>query len=68
MDAAVIRKLLDSDADAADLRARDAHSRQMGVTGVPTFVVAQQHALSGAQPPELWEKVITEIMAQDASA
>lgn len=68
MDAAVFRKLLASDADLADLRARDAHSRQMGVTGVPTFVVAQQHALSGAQPPELWEKVITEIMAQDASA
>ncbi|MCV3270909.1 DsbA family oxidoreductase [Roseobacter sinensis] len=61
MDAAVVRKLLQSDADAADIRARDAHSREMGVTSVPTFIVAGQHAVPGAQPPELWAKVIQEL-------
>lgn len=68
MDAAVIRKLLDSDADVADIRARDAHSRQMGISGVPTFIVAQQHALPGAQPTDLWLKVLSEIMDQDHDA
>ncbi|PVA08346.1 DsbA family oxidoreductase [Thalassorhabdomicrobium marinisediminis] len=64
MDAAVIGKLLKSDADVDDIRKRDAHSREMGVTSVPTFIVANQHAVPGAQPPEMWVKVMEEIMNQ----
>ncbi len=64
MDAAVVLKLLQSDADREDIRNRDTHSRQMGVNSVPTYIVANQHAVPGAQPPELWEKVISEIMSQ----
>ncbi len=64
MDAAVVLKLLKSDADREDIRNRDIHSRQMGVNSVPTYIVANQHAVPGAQPPELWEKVIGEIMEQ----
>ncbi|MEX0319642.1 MAG: DsbA family oxidoreductase [Ruegeria sp.] len=64
MDAAVVLKLLKSDADREDIRNRDAHSRQMGVNSVPTYIVANQHAVPGAQPPELWQKVIGEIMSQ----
>ncbi len=61
LDAALIHRLLASDADLDDIRARDAWAREHGVTGVPTFVVAQRHAVPGAQPPELWAKVIAEI-------
>lgn len=64
MDAAVVQKLLKSDADRKDISDRDRHSRQMGVTSVPTFIVANQHAVPGAQPPELWAKVISELMSQ----
>lgn len=64
MDAGVISKLLASDNDVEDIRKRDAHSREMGVTSVPTFIVANQHAVPGAQPPETWINVIREIMAQ----
>ncbi|NSX53637.1 DsbA family oxidoreductase [Parasulfitobacter algicola] len=67
MDASVIRKLLDSDADLQDIRDRDAHSRQMGVNSVPTFIVAGKHAVPGAQPPELWSKVIQDIKDQVAA-
>ncbi len=63
LDAAVVRKLLKSDADEQMIRDRDAHSRQMGVGGVPTFIVAQKHAVQGAQATDLWLKVIDEIMA-----
>jgi predicted DsbA family dithiol-disulfide isomerase len=66
MDGEMVRRLLASDADADDILARDAHARERGVTGVPTFVVANQHVLSGAQPPELWEKVIAELREQIA--
>ncbi len=61
MDAAVVGKLLKSDADIDEIRKRDAHSRQMGVRSVPTFIVAGKHAVPGAQPPELWSKVISEL-------
>ncbi len=64
MDAAVVRKLLQSDADREDIAKRDTHSREMGISSVPTFIVAQQHAVPGAQQPELWEKVIDELMEQ----
>ncbi|MBO9410582.1 MULTISPECIES: DsbA family oxidoreductase [unclassified Ruegeria] len=64
MDAAVVLKLLKSDADREDISKRDSHSRQMGVNSVPTFIVANQHAVPGAQPPEMWERVIADIMSQ----
>ena len=68
MDAAMVTKLLASDADIAEIRARDAHSRKMGVNSVPTFIVAQQHAVPGAQPPEMWLKAMADIMEQIAGA
>lgn len=64
LDAAVISRLLASDADEQLIRDRDSHSRKMGITSVPTFIVAQQHAVPGAQPTELWERVIAEITEQ----
>lgn len=64
MDRDLAARLLASDADAADIRARDMDARQRGVNAVPTFVVANRHVVPGAQPAELWLKVIDEIMAQ----
>ena len=64
MDRAMTLRLLAGDADTDDIRASDAHARDRGVTGVPCFIVAGQHALPGAQPPELWAQVIREIREQ----
>ncbi len=61
LDAVAIARLLTTDADADDLRARDLDARAKGVTAVPTFLIAQQFVLSGAQPPELWGQVIDEL-------
>ena len=63
MDAMVVRRLLGSDADRADIAARDSHSRKMGINSVPTFIVGGKHAVPGAQPPELWAKVIKDLRA-----
>ena len=68
MDAAVVQKLLASDEDRDDIKERDAHSRKMGLSSVPTFIVGGQHAVPGAQPPEMWEKVIAELNEQLANA
>ncbi|MEN8917770.1 MAG: DsbA family oxidoreductase [Octadecabacter sp.] len=64
MDAGVITKLFASDADLADMQKRDQHSREMGITSVPTFIIANQHAVPGAQPTEMWLQVMGEIMEQ----
>ncbi|MHC0052877.1 DsbA family oxidoreductase [Actibacterium sp. D379-3] len=61
MDGAIIRRLLNGDADADQIRARDAHARERGVTGVPTFIVADKHAVVGAQPAAMWTGVIDEL-------
>ncbi len=65
MDASVVARLLATDADAQAIRDRDAHSRGMGISSVPTFIVANQHAVPGAQPPELWHQVIAELRNKD---
>lgn len=68
LDAAAIRRLLEGDSDVETIQSRDAHSRKMGVTSVPTFIVANQHAVPGAQQPELWKQVIADIQHQLANA
>lgn len=60
----MILRLFESGADAEDIRTRDAHARERGVTGVPTFVIANRHVVPGAQPPEFWSQVIDELVAQ----
>jgi predicted DsbA family dithiol-disulfide isomerase len=64
MDGEAIGRLLNSDADLQDMRDRDAHARQRGVQGVPCFIVANEYAISGAQPVEFWENVIAELAGQ----
>ena len=63
MDGAVIRRLLASGADREDIRTRDAQFREMGITGVPTFIIGGEHAVPGCQPAELWCKVIDDLAA-----
>ena len=61
MDREATLRLLQSDADADDIQARDQDARQKGVNAVPTFLIAQQYVVSGAQPTETWDKVIAEL-------
>ncbi|MGB3556851.1 MAG: DsbA family oxidoreductase [Jannaschia sp.] len=68
MDAEMLERLLTSDADRDDIRTRDVHARERGVTGVPTFILAGRHVVRGAQPPEMWEQIIDDLMEQLASA
>jgi predicted DsbA family dithiol-disulfide isomerase len=64
MDHAATLRLLQSDADSDDIRARDMDARQKGVTAVPTFLIAQSYVVSGAQPPQVWGEVIAELNAK----
>lgn len=61
MDAAMTQRLLESDSDVKALQEREAHSREMGVNSVPTFIVANQAVVPGAQPPAFWTDVINDF-------
>ena len=63
LDRAVIARLLAGEADRDAIMARDAHARARGVNAVPTFVIANQYVVSGAQPPEVWAQVMAEVQA-----
>ncbi len=64
LDRAVIRRLLAGESDVEDIRAREAHARARGVNAVPTFIIAGQHVLQGAQPAEAWGRIIEDINRQ----
>lgn len=68
LDASLVLRLLASDADRREIVERDAAARGMGISSVPTFIVAGQHAVPGAQPPELWARVIAELQSGAVSA
>lgn len=66
MDASVVLRLLATEEDRREMVDRDAAARGMGVTSVPTFIVAGKHAVPGAQPTELWLQVLDDL-AQGAA-
>lgn len=51
MDGDLVAELLKGDEDADKVRAEDVTARQMGITGVPCFLIERKYAVSGAQDP-----------------
>ena len=66
LERSVMARLLDGNSDVTLIKDRDAHSRLMGVSAVPTFIVGNQHAIPGAQTPDVWESLISELNGQSA--
>jgi predicted DsbA family dithiol-disulfide isomerase len=53
LDRAEVEAYLDSDADADLIRSADAEARQVGIEGVPFFIINRTIGISGAQDPEV---------------
>ncbi len=68
LDGAAIARLLDGDADRDSVRAEARAAAEMGISGVPTFVVGGRYAVSGAQPPEVWTRLMDELDAATSPA
>jgi predicted DsbA family dithiol-disulfide isomerase len=47
------RAILDSEEFAEDVRTDEREASELGITGVPFFVIDRRYGVSGAQPPEL---------------
>lgn len=61
MDAAMVTRLLATDVDRDTVAARETHARERGINSVPTFIVDNRHAVTGAQPAALWQRVIDDL-------
>ena len=61
MDAALVERLLASDAEVDEIRARDADIRARGLQGVPAFVIDGQHVVPGAQSTPFWLNVMDQL-------
>ncbi len=55
--AAAVEEYLTSAEDEETIRAEDTFARQIGISGVPCFIIDRQYAISGAQPPEAFLEV-----------
>ena len=67
MDRAVVRRLLSGTTDATVVAEDCEAARDMGVTGVPTFVLGGRYVLAGAQPVETWTRLIDELQAASSA-
>jgi predicted DsbA family dithiol-disulfide isomerase len=58
LDAEEVRAMLATDLHADDVRADEAQAVELGIQGVPFFVLGGRYALSGAQPAEIFGKAL----------
>lgn len=63
LDAARAADVLDSDAYSDDVRRDVAEARQLGISGVPFFVLDQKYAISGAQPADVFDQALAQAHA-----
>ncbi len=56
MDRGLVADLLEDEADTDLIRKEDTLARQMGVEGVPCFIIDRKYVVSGAQDPEVFLK------------
>jgi len=62
MDGDLVRRLLEGDSDLAETIAEDKKAREMGVQGVPCFIIGASYAVQGAQDTDTWANIIAEIV------
>ncbi|HPF79829.1 DsbA family oxidoreductase [Nostocoides australiense] len=67
LDAETIERVLSSDDHGIDVRTDEAVAGQIGITAVPTFVLDQKYAVTGAQPPQVLLEAIRHAWADRAN-
>ncbi len=68
MDEAVAMTLLPTDADRAEVQNEIATASQMGITGVPCFLLESKYAVMGAQDAETLANALRQVAAEKAGA
>lgn len=66
LDGKEVDEVLNSERYAEDVRADEIQAAQLGIHGVPYFVVGGKYGLSGAQPVDILKQAITEALTDEA--
>lgn len=56
-----VSQLLDSDEGLAEVIMEETTNQQRGISGVPYYIINNQHGISGAQPTDVFVKALTQI-------
>ena len=62
-----LSEYLASTEDVDALRAEEARSRRMGVTGVPFFIIGGRYGVSGAQDPAVLRSVVDKVAEESVA-
>ena len=65
LDATEAARILATDTYAAEVREREQFFQRHGINSVPAIIINQKHLISGGQPPEVFERALRDIAAQD---
>jgi len=68
LDAAKIEKLLNSDDKTAEVIASEKQMQQLGITGVPFYIINNKYGVSGAQQPQAFIEAFTQIGLETVAA
>ena len=68
LDSQRAREVIETEALADDVRSLEARAREIGIQGVPFFILDQKLALSGAQAPEVMVGALREAVATREAA
>ncbi|WP_088007120.1 DsbA family oxidoreductase [Indiicoccus explosivorum] len=60
-----VKEMLVSGEMAEEVRADEREAQQVGVTGVPYYLINKKYALTGAQPTELFVQALQQVIAED---
>ncbi len=66
LEAGPVRRYLASEMDTDSVHAENLRAHRLGINGVPCFVVADRHAIAGAQEPEVIERLL-DVAAVEAA-
>jgi predicted DsbA family dithiol-disulfide isomerase len=62
LDADDMQSVVDSGKYTAEVAAQVRHAQEIGVTGVPTYVINDRYAIVGAQPYEAFKRALAQIL------
>lgn len=68
LDQESVRTYLESDDDRHKIAAQDVSARQLGIQGVPFFVLNGKYAVSGAQTPDAFVRMFDQLVEEMAAA
>ena len=66
IDPALARDYLNSSEGIEEVTSEDRQMRHIGVTGVPCFIIDKRFAISGAQAPEVFQRIFDTVIASAA--